>query len=41
MALAFVEHLTNAKVARFIRGGIEIPEVTDQDDPFATFHRLV
>ncbi|KAJ7915568.1 class I glutamine amidotransferase-like protein [Mycena leptocephala] len=41
MALAFVEHLTNAKVARFIRGGIEIPEVTDQDDPFATFHGLV
>ncbi|KAJ7165134.1 class I glutamine amidotransferase-like protein [Mycena filopes] len=41
MALAFVEHLTNAKIARFVRGGIEIPEVTDQDDPFAAFHGLV
>ncbi|KAJ7030803.1 class I glutamine amidotransferase-like protein [Mycena alexandri] len=41
MALAFVEHLTDAKVARFVRGGIEIPEVTDQDDPFAAFHGLV
>ncbi|KAJ7726961.1 class I glutamine amidotransferase-like protein [Mycena metata] len=41
MALAFVEHLTDAKVARFVRGGIEIPEVADQDDPFAAFYGLV
>ncbi|KAJ7481974.1 class I glutamine amidotransferase-like protein [Mycena latifolia] len=41
MALAFVEHLAGAKVARFIRGRIEIPEVTEKDDPFATFHGLV
>ncbi|KAJ7481819.1 class I glutamine amidotransferase-like protein [Mycena latifolia] len=41
MALAFVEHLAGAKVARFIRGVIEIPEVTEKDDPFATFHGLV
>ncbi|KAJ7076479.1 class I glutamine amidotransferase-like protein [Mycena belliarum] len=41
MALAFVEHLAGREVARFIRGGIEIPEVTEQDDPFATFHGLV
>ncbi|KAJ7701938.1 transcriptional regulator [Mycena rosella] len=41
MALAFVEHLAGAKVARVIRGLLEIPEVTDQDDPFAAFHGLV
>ncbi|KAJ7177787.1 class I glutamine amidotransferase-like protein [Mycena filopes] len=41
MALAFVEHLTDAKFARLVRGGMEIPEVTDQDDPFAAFHGLV
>ncbi|KAJ7701886.1 class I glutamine amidotransferase-like protein [Mycena rosella] len=41
MALAFVEHLAGVKVARFIRGALEIPEVTEKDDPFATFHGLV
>ncbi|KAJ7157670.1 class I glutamine amidotransferase-like protein [Mycena crocata] len=41
MALAFVEHLAGAKVARYIRGTIEIPEVTENDDPFASFHGLV
>ncbi|KAJ6622176.1 class I glutamine amidotransferase-like protein [Mycena sp. CBHHK59/15] len=41
MALAFVEHLVGAKAARQIRGTVEIPEVTQQDDPFATFHGLV
>ncbi|KAF7375737.1 DJ-1 protein-PfpI domain-containing protein [Mycena sanguinolenta] len=41
MALAFVEHLTSAKVARHIRGAVEIPEVTEKDDPFAVFHGLV
>ncbi|KAJ6513979.1 class I glutamine amidotransferase-like protein [Mycena vulgaris] len=41
MALAFVEHIAGAKVARLIRGGIEIPEVTAKDDPFAAFHGLV
>ncbi|KAJ6517062.1 class I glutamine amidotransferase-like protein [Mycena vulgaris] len=41
LALAFVEHIAGAKVARLIRGGIEIPEVTAKDDPFAAFHGLV
>ncbi|KAJ7026757.1 class I glutamine amidotransferase-like protein [Mycena alexandri] len=41
MALAFVEHLSDAKTVRFIRGTVEIPEVTDKDDPFAAFHGLV
>ncbi|KAJ7157666.1 class I glutamine amidotransferase-like protein [Mycena crocata] len=41
MALAFVEHLVGPKVTRHIRGGIEIPEVTENDDPFASFHGLV
>ncbi|KAJ7450519.1 class I glutamine amidotransferase-like protein [Mycena latifolia] len=41
MALAFVEHLVGAKVARFIRGAMEIPEVTEKDDPFAALHGLV
>jgi len=41
MALAFIEHLTNAKIARYIRGLFEIPEVTERDDPFAKFHGLV
>ncbi|KAJ7756092.1 class I glutamine amidotransferase-like protein [Mycena maculata] len=41
MALAFAEHLGGAKVARHIRGIIEIPEVTDKDDPFAALHGLV
>ncbi|KAJ7726944.1 class I glutamine amidotransferase-like protein [Mycena metata] len=41
MALAFLEHLTDAKLARVVRGGMEIPEVTDQDDPFAAVHGLV
>ncbi|KAJ7121065.1 class I glutamine amidotransferase-like protein, partial [Mycena epipterygia] len=40
-ALAFVEPLAGTKVARYIRGGIEIPEVTEKDDPFAKFHGLV
>ncbi|KAJ6622817.1 class I glutamine amidotransferase-like protein, partial [Mycena sp. CBHHK59/15] len=41
MALAFVEHLVGKKAARVIRGGVEVPEVKDQDDPFAEFHGLV
>ncbi|KAJ7798947.1 class I glutamine amidotransferase-like protein [Mycena olivaceomarginata] len=41
MALAFVEHLAGAKVARHIRGGFEIPERTEKDDPFAAFHGLI
>ncbi|KAJ7050434.1 class I glutamine amidotransferase-like protein, partial [Mycena amicta] len=40
MALAFVEHITNARVARTIRGAIEIAEVAQQEDPFAAFHGL-
>ncbi|KAJ7662175.1 class I glutamine amidotransferase-like protein, partial [Mycena polygramma] len=41
MALAFLEHLTGAKTASFVRGIFEIPEVTTRDDPFAKFHGLV
>ncbi|KAJ6624770.1 class I glutamine amidotransferase-like protein [Mycena sp. CBHHK59/15] len=41
MALAFVEHLVGKKATTVIHGVIEIPEVKDQDDPFATFHGLV
>ncbi|KAJ7099187.1 class I glutamine amidotransferase-like protein [Mycena epipterygia] len=41
MALAFVEHIAGRQVAQYIRGGIEIPEVTEKDDPFAKFHGLV
>ncbi|KAJ7652527.1 class I glutamine amidotransferase-like protein [Mycena polygramma] len=41
MALAFVEHLTSAKIARQIRGEFEIVEVKQKDDPFAAFHELV
>ncbi|KAJ6521772.1 hypothetical protein DFH09DRAFT_1330884 [Mycena vulgaris] len=37
MALAFVEHNAGAKVARLIRGGIEIPEVTAKDNPKINF----
>jgi hypothetical protein len=40
MALAFIEHLAGPKFARYIRGGIEISEVTQNDDPFADFHGL-
>ncbi|KAF7353880.1 DJ-1 protein-PfpI domain-containing protein [Mycena venus] len=41
MTLAFVEHLASAQAARFIRGMVEIPEVTQEDDPFAEWHGLV
>ncbi|KAJ7507162.1 class I glutamine amidotransferase-like protein [Mycena galericulata] len=41
MALAFVEHLVGPKAASFIRGTIEIPQVTEKDDPFAAVHGLV
>nr|GAT46874.1 predicted protein [Mycena chlorophos] len=41
MALAFVEHITNARVAKSIRGGIEIPKAGQDDDPFAAIHGLV
>ncbi|KAJ7237718.1 transcriptional regulator [Mycena haematopus] len=41
MALAFVEHLAGPRAARFIRGTVEIREVTVEDDPFAEFHGLV
>jgi hypothetical protein len=41
MALAFIEHLTSAEVARRIRGEFEIPEVTQMDDPFAEIYGLV
>ncbi|KAJ7216440.1 class I glutamine amidotransferase-like protein, partial [Mycena pura] len=41
MALALFEQLSNAHAARHIRGVVEIPEVTQIDDPFAAFHGLV
>ncbi|KAF7292728.1 DJ-1 protein-PfpI domain-containing protein [Mycena indigotica] len=41
MALAFLEHLAGAKLARQVRGLVEIPEVSSFDDPFAEFHGLV
>ncbi|KAF7307813.1 DJ-1 protein-PfpI domain-containing protein [Mycena kentingensis (nom. inval.)] len=41
MAFAFVEHLTNAAVARVIRGIVEVPETAQDQDPFAAFHGLV
>ncbi|KAJ6500806.1 class I glutamine amidotransferase-like protein [Mycena sanguinolenta] len=41
MALAFVDHLAGPRVARFIRGAVELREVTQEDDPFAEFHGLV
>jgi hypothetical protein len=41
MALAFLEHLVGPKVAREVRGQVEIPERDEGDDPFAAFHGLV
>ncbi|KAJ6623000.1 class I glutamine amidotransferase-like protein, partial [Mycena sp. CBHHK59/15] len=41
MALAFIEHLISAKAACQIRSAVEIPEVMEQDNLFATFHSLV
>ncbi|KAF7330021.1 DJ-1 protein-PfpI domain-containing protein [Mycena kentingensis (nom. inval.)] len=41
MALAFLEHLAGAKLARQVRGLVEIPEVSPWDDQFAQFHGLV
>ena len=41
MALAFVKHLAGPGVARQIRGGVEIEERGEGDDPFAAFHGLV
>nr|GAT58103.1 predicted protein [Mycena chlorophos] len=41
MALAFLEHLAGAKLARQVRGLVEIPEVSQDFDPFAEFHGLV
>nr|GAT56128.1 predicted protein [Mycena chlorophos] len=41
MALAFIEHLTNAAVARMIRSVAEVQESAQDDDPFAEIHGLV
>ncbi|KAJ7802983.1 class I glutamine amidotransferase-like protein [Mycena olivaceomarginata] len=41
MALAFLEHLAGAKLARQTRSIVEIPEVSSDDDPFASWHGLV
>ncbi|KAJ7057219.1 class I glutamine amidotransferase-like protein [Mycena amicta] len=41
MALAFLEHLAGAKLARQVRSIVEIPEVSSYDDPFAELHGLV
>ncbi|KAF8958283.1 transcriptional regulator [Flammula alnicola] len=41
MAIAFVAHLAGDKVARLIRGQVEVFEHGQDDDPFAEFHGLV
>ncbi|KAK7042214.1 DJ-1 protein-PfpI domain-containing protein [Favolaschia claudopus] len=41
MALAFLEHLAGAKLARQMRSIVEIPEVSSEDDQFAQWHGLV
>jgi len=42
MAIAFVEHLAGATVARQVRGTVEIPDNGgSENDPFAEFHGLV
>ncbi|KAF7309118.1 DJ-1 protein-PfpI domain-containing protein [Mycena kentingensis (nom. inval.)] len=41
MALAFLAHISSPEIARAIRGGIEIPEVTEEEDVFAKWHGLV
>jgi len=41
MALAFLEHLAGAKLARQMRSIVEIPEVSSDYDPFASWHGLV
>ncbi|KAK7035993.1 DJ-1 protein-PfpI domain-containing protein [Favolaschia claudopus] len=41
MAMAFVEHLAGPRAGRFLRGLIEIREVSEDDDPFAEFHGLL
>ncbi|KAJ7443928.1 class I glutamine amidotransferase-like protein [Mycena galericulata] len=41
MALAFLEHLAGVKLARQVRSIVEIPEVTSEDDQFASFFGLV
>ncbi|KAJ7628761.1 hypothetical protein FB45DRAFT_867742 [Roridomyces roridus] len=41
MALAFLEHLAGAKLARQVRNIVEIPEVSSGDDVFAGVHGLV
>ncbi|KAJ7481835.1 class I glutamine amidotransferase-like protein [Mycena latifolia] len=41
MALAFLEHLAGAKLARQVRNIVEIPEVSSEDDRFASVHGLV
>ncbi|KAJ7768672.1 class I glutamine amidotransferase-like protein [Mycena maculata] len=41
MALAFLEHLAGAKLTREVRNIFEIPEVSSEDDRFASVHGLV
>ncbi|KAJ7231965.1 class I glutamine amidotransferase-like protein [Mycena rebaudengoi] len=41
MALAFVEHLAGAPLAFHVRNMFEIPQVSDNDDPFAIHYGLV
>ncbi|KAJ7231966.1 class I glutamine amidotransferase-like protein [Mycena rebaudengoi] len=41
MALAFLEHLAGAKLARQVRSIVEIPEIDSEADTFASYHGLV
>jgi transcriptional regulator GlxA family with amidase domain len=41
MVLAFLEHLAGTKLARQVRGIVDVPEVSSEDDQFASWHGLV
>lgn len=41
MAIAFLEHIVGPRLARIIRGQMEVTEIQEEDDPFAAFHNLV
>lgn len=41
MALAFIEHLVGEKIARFIRGPLEVHVGKQDEDEYAEFYGLV